>query len=366
MSFEGAEKLLEIWFTPGTGCGLRNYTRSEWADMLSLVKCEILNHIATPELDSYLLSESSLFVYPHKIILKTCGTTTLLRCLPRLIEMAANEEKTGVSGEVDFVFYSRKSFMFPDRQVFPHTDWKDEVKVLESIFYGGAAYSVGKTNGDSWYCYVWEDRSHRVEPVPDDGLDHSVGDHTLEILMTDLCQEAAQTFYKSDAFDKNGKVKFTERLHEEFPNTLIDDFQFDPCGYSCNGLTAGGGYFTIHVTPEPSCSYASFETNVPPSRASYQQVIDRVVRLFNPGRFTVTLFSEKAWIEEQESRRDIATQWVGLAIDGYARHDKILYEFENYDLLYYHYERADKKQQRGMRPIQEISSKNIFSNQEER
>lgn len=46
---------------------------------------------------------------------------------------------------------------------------------------------------------------------------------------------------------------------------------------------------TIHITPERSCSYVSFESNVPVS--SYDEVISRVLRAFRPAKFVLTVFA---------------------------------------------------------------------------
>ena len=70
------------------------------------------------------------------------------------------------------------------------------------------------------------------------------------------------------------------------PGAHIDDLVFDPCGYSANALT-NDHYFTIHVTPQPECSYASFETNVPVNSKTYNQLVQQVLEIFKPGRFTV-------------------------------------------------------------------------------
>lgn len=54
--FEGAEKLLEMWFAPGPDSrSLREISRSDLEDMLRLVKCEIVGAMSNEHCDSYVL-----------------------------------------------------------------------------------------------------------------------------------------------------------------------------------------------------------------------------------------------------------------------------------------------------------------------
>lgn len=53
-------------------------------------------------------------------------------------------------------------------------------------------------------------------------------------------------------------------------------------------------YFTIHVTPQVECAYVSFETNV--NEISYKELINKVLRIFKPGQFTLTFFANKVSI----------------------------------------------------------------------
>lgn len=73
-----------------------------------------------------------MFIFDYKLVIKTCGRTTLLRCLSRLLKIA--KTRAGLNGPIEYVFYSRKSFMFPDHQPFPHNDWNKEVDVLNHYF----------------------------------------------------------------------------------------------------------------------------------------------------------------------------------------------------------------------------------------
>ncbi|CAO3632793.1 unnamed protein product [Cunninghamella echinulata] len=162
-AFEGPEKLLELWFSPSLEKimmhqhidkktkGLMDVPRDIWEDMLAIVKCTVLNVISHDHVDAYLLSESSMFVYPHKLIIKTCGTTTLLLAIPRILEIA---KKYCSFEKVWRVFYSRKAFMFPERQIGPHTSWENEVDFLDKYFDDGAAYKIGRMAGDHWHLYT--------------------------------------------------------------------------------------------------------------------------------------------------------------------------------------------------------------------
>ena len=81
--FEGQEKLLEVWFKPKDGHthkgkhphkdskkGLRAIPEHTLTEILETAKCCILDSYHGNFMDSYVLSESSLFVTAHRIILK--------------------------------------------------------------------------------------------------------------------------------------------------------------------------------------------------------------------------------------------------------------------------------------------------------
>ena len=78
------------------------------------------------------------------------------------------------------------------------------------------------------------------------------------------------------------------------PDVKVDDWAFEPCGYSMNGLR-GGFYYTVHITPESGFSYASFETNDPQYREP--RWVERVTATFAPSVLTLTLTTRKVGCE---------------------------------------------------------------------
>lgn len=280
--FEGTEKLLEIWFTKSNDKvtdknDLRDIPRECIDLILDLVNCKILSTTRTRELDSYVLSESSLFINKQRLLLKTCGTTTLLESVQPIIEAAY---KFCGFDKIQDVFYSRKKFMRPELQKAPHNTFEEEIEYLQELFDGGAAYALGRLNSECWYLYTLNQPTSIVE-----------ADQTLEIIMTDLDQNVMDIFTKNvcktseECTEKSGIDKI-------FPNAILDAFLFDPCGYSVNAILPKGHYFTIHITPEPSCSYVSFETNA--ESTNYPDLIRRVLEIFKPGQFIYTFFANEA------------------------------------------------------------------------
>ena len=77
MFFEGSEKKAEIWIEPSMA-SLRALPQSFWIKMVRLAKADILSQISNDQCDAYLLSESSLFVWDHKVVILTCGLSTLI------------------------------------------------------------------------------------------------------------------------------------------------------------------------------------------------------------------------------------------------------------------------------------------------
>lgn len=324
--FEGPEKRLEVDFksNPERPLGLRAHSKDQWQELLNLAKCTIISHTASEYCDAYVLSESSLFVFPFKVMLKTCGTTTLLKTLPKLLEYATNLDLS-----VELVMYSRKKLLYPDQQQYPHIHWNDEIDYLNKMF-DGTAYVLGPLTQEHWYLYLADYSDHeRVLQNPE---------VTMEIMMHRLDRSAAAKFYKDElenpsSMDTAEEAIPTPTISELIPGSTIDEFQFEPCGYSMNGLNKDV-YWTIHVTPEPQCSYASFETNI--SLSCYKKLVSKVLKIFRPGTFTLTLFCENS---------PEVTRAFDVNIQGYVLKHKTFSELEGYsDITLCNYEAIDSQQ----------------------
>jgi S-adenosylmethionine decarboxylase len=206
--------------------------------------------------DAYLLSESSLFVYDDLIVLKTCGTTTLLHVVPTFLKLAADKcNATTLLG----LWYSRKNMYKPMLQIGLHQNFQDEMtfldKHLATMDMTGGAYMLGRLNGDHWHLYALD------SPEWDSEVEM-----TFELLMSDLDQNRMKELFYCDTSDKNEMRERGKRCTKDsgiadlLEGVAVDESMFYPCGYSMNAVK-DRDYFTIHVTPQPECSYASFETN---------------------------------------------------------------------------------------------------------
>lgn len=163
-----------------------------------------------------------------------------------------------------------------------------EVAYLKQHFgklgHGGDAYVLGDaSNGLQWHVYV-ADADHTI-PRPQ----AAPAVYSLEVCMTELCPERALQFFRNDSFVSAQHTSTSSGIQSLVPNALIDDYVFEPCGYSMNSME-GAGFSTIHITPENGFSYASFEiSNYATSSLDINNLVASVVDIFNPGKMTVAL-----------------------------------------------------------------------------
>ena len=362
--FEGCEKKVEIDFhLSSSDVDLRSIPRSALDSLLDLAKCTIISVQRNAHFDAYVLSESSLFIYPAKVMLKTCGTTLLLKCVSALLSAAR-----ALGAQPDFLQFSRSNFLFPSKQHFPHRAFNEETDYLnEQLGIKGDAFILGSLNGARWHLYIWD-----FNELPASEYQQQ----TLEVIMFNLNTDKMKTFYKhqgaadGDTYtntlgvgqsctsgEEATRVSGIDRL---LPGSVIDSHLFTPCGYSCNGrvdvpavqslarslhppstppssshptterkdeppsrLLVGKqgkhqqAYFTIHITPEPECSFVSFETNA--VLPSYTSLVRHVVDTFQPGSFCVSLFVDGG-SDVSDSRAGLQWEHPGYVTKGTTHH----------------------------------------------
>ena len=125
--FEGVEKRIEIVFNNELSfvSSLRSMLTEDITNILDAAKCSILVKRTCETFDAYILSESSLFIYDHKLIILTCGTTSLLLSIPVIIQKAHSLGLSYCACQ-----FTRGDYLFPDKQYYPHTSFKQECDYL--------------------------------------------------------------------------------------------------------------------------------------------------------------------------------------------------------------------------------------------
>jgi len=300
---KGQRKKIEVDFvlSPSVPEGLRKVSVDDWKILLAEINCSILSVIENEYCDAYILSESSLFVYSSKVIIKTCGQITLLKCLPYLLKYARD-----VEAEESRVTFQRRNLLYPEEQFTPHTSFEEEVSYLKRHFIDGEAYIFGPHTCDHHYMFVYHNAKFSLP---------SKSPQNIEVLMTGLDRAVMKQFYRDKDFisveelTKRSKIQL---LYEA--STQVDAHAFDPLGYSLNTLR-DTFYSTIHITPQPECSYVSFETN-DFNPDDCHSLVKEVIGIFKPQSFTVLVSSDSAAFHAPDNE-----QFSGFYYRDSARHN---------------------------------------------
>lgn len=259
--FEGTEKKLEL-IVDRSAPPLRGLGGDVWRRVVESSGARVLSRIQGSACEAYLLSESSLFVFDHKMIMITCGQTRLVAAVETLLDSVPADQ-------VVFFVYERKNEVFPHRQP---TSFFDDVDQLRRRL-PGTAFRFGDAGDHHVYLYQL-----------DRPFSGAAGDLTLEILMHGIDAGVRSKFRGPDP----ARVRELTGIDGVLPGFVVDDHLFEPSGYSLNAVD-GDLYWTVHVTPEEMGSYVSFETNYR-DRGGLDNLVRRVLNIFRPRSFDLLFF----------------------------------------------------------------------------
>ncbi|MEZ4816179.1 MAG: polyamine aminopropyltransferase [Bdellovibrionota bacterium] len=267
MYFEGSEKKLELSIKQGAK-SLKSLPKSFWESVAKVSGAHIVSSVTSPLCDSYLLSDASLFVFPHKFLMIGGSHTRLVSALREFLTHFKMEE-------VDALFYEYKNEAFPDLKISPFFQDAEELARMVP----GQACRLGPETGSHIYLFYMDKASSYLKD----------SESTLEVAMHGLSAEVKSHFTK-------GKIVARKWISEnpDFKNFFgsfdVLDHGYEPFGYVLNAIK-GDRYFTFHVNPDDFFSYASFETNC------FDQEIDELVAsvksLFQPKSYEVILFGSE-------------------------------------------------------------------------
>lgn len=295
--FEGSEKKVALTLRPGAMC-LREQERAFWADVVGAARATVLSTLSNPSCTAFLLSESSLFVFDHRVILITCGRTTLVDAVEALLMHIP-------IGAIESLWYERKSEFFPWRQA---TSFMDDARRLHRLL-PGRAWLFGGEDEHHLHLFHVEQSPYALQPP------------TLELLLYRIDPRTAGLLKDATPCQVRRELGLESLLN----GFAIDDHLFTPAGYSLNAL-CDDRYFTLHITVQAIASFASVETNAAPP-AEMAEIATVLAAAFSPQSLDVVTIDGPQEVrfpgDQYILRREIA-QTIGTSCPvRFASHDRI-------------------------------------------
>ncbi len=263
MFFEGSEKRLEIIVTANSA-RLRLLKRDFWVKLVACANAEILSQVSNQACDAYLLSESSLFVWDDKILILTCGNSTLVNAACYFIQALG-------AAHIAKLCYQRKNEY--QAQLQP-TTFADDITVLRQLI-PGQAFWLGQLDSHHQHFFCAGQALSQVQS-------------RFSLLMYHIRGELAD--FLSESGHTAQEVGQRLGLEQLLPRFQFDTHSFQPTGFSLNGISAKN-YISLHITPQThitspaygadNYSYVSVEMNVKLD-PQMQSVMARLLALFAP------------------------------------------------------------------------------------
>jgi S-adenosylmethionine decarboxylase len=260
--FEGSEKKAEVVVNSENISLLNDISNTFWQELVACCNAQILSSVENEHCKAFLLSESSLFVWDDRFVILTCGITQLVNSIEYFIQHTQPED-------IAHVTYQRKNEYFSNAQL---SSFGDDIKLL-SKYLVGKAYRFGEIYSHHNYVFH-QDNQFQAEP----------DDVTYELLAYQISEFASKTLTTHGLSAQEIRDFFC--IDELLPNFQIDDFVFDPYGYSLNAIR-GKDYFTIHVTPQAASSYVSFESSI-----DLLNLAPKIINILKPASFDLLSFND--------------------------------------------------------------------------
>ncbi|WP_371373814.1 adenosylmethionine decarboxylase [Thalassotalea aquiviva] len=262
MFFEGSEKKAEVTIHPNSMSLLTDVSDDFWADLVKCCNAQILSSISNDKCKAFLLSESSLFVWQDRILILTCGVTHLVKSVEYFIKHIGMDN-------IAHVFYQRKNEYFAQAQF---SAFGDDIKLLNQ-YMSGRAYRFGELDGHHNYVFH-QDNNYQADS----------DDKTYELLAYQISENASNMLTRPGLSADN--IRSFLQLDQLLPGFELDDFVFDPYGYSVNAIK-DSDYLTIHITPQAGSSYVSFESSL-----NLIAMAPKILYVLEPSSFDLLAFNE--------------------------------------------------------------------------